>query len=100
MLKAVCGAKAGLCLASGISGANSTPTASLAPFPFCSLQKGGKQALGSKTADELVAFLFPLTVTDDLMHPTAATAGISLQLPVWNGLPCLVNGLVLTSVTL
>ena len=97
MFKAVCGAKAGLILASGISGANSTPTASLF---FCSLQKGGKQALGSKTADELVAFLFPLTVTDDLMHPTVATAGISLQLPVWNALPCLVNGLVWTSVTL
>jgi hypothetical protein len=42
MFKAVCSAKAGLWLASGITGRKLHTDASLF---FCSLQKGGKQAL-------------------------------------------------------
>jgi hypothetical protein len=97
MFKAVCSAKAGLWLASGING-RTTPHRRLPSLLFPAERR--ETSSYCKTAHELVAFLFPLTVTDDLMHPTVTTGGISLQLPVWNALPCLANGLVLTSVTL
>jgi hypothetical protein len=53
MFKAVCGAKAVLMLASGISGANSTPTASLAPFSFAPCRKEGNKLLGVRQQTSL-----------------------------------------------